>query len=43
MTMKHQFIANSVFKPRIIQSNKTTIHNLSYVLIIRQSFHYRET
>ena len=43
MTIKHQFIANSVFKPRIIQSNKTTIHNLSQVLIIRQSFHFWET
>ena len=33
-----------VFKPRrIIQSDKTTIHNLFQVLIILQSFHFPET
>ena len=33
-----------VFETRkIIQSDKTTIHNLSQVLIIQQSFHFQET
>ena len=37
MTIKHQH------QQSIIKSNKTTIHNLSQVLIIQQTFHFWET